>query len=141
MKALYAGSLIWVKTVFFNAFLFAIGSLYMNDWSVVLLSFLVLIVGFVGTLPLLTIVVPLVGISAVIPYSTKAKIAWLCFYLLVLILIFYTVIAAFGRGILDADSKLYQLMASTIAGLFIAVFTTRRSLHKLYNSNTQKHII
>lgn len=56
--------------------------------------------------------------------------AWLFFYLLVLIVLFYAVLPGEFAG----DRLLYKLTGTTIAGLFIGVFTTRRSLTNLYNT-------
>jgi len=116
---------IWVKTVALNAFLWGVWSVLRGSIWEALGSILLLLGGFVVALPLLMFIVPLVNVSTLLDYSIPAKIAWLTFYLIVMIILFYRLIPM-------GDSLAFQLTGFTIGGLLIAVVTTRKSLNKLY---------
>ena len=116
---------IWVKTVAMNAFLWGIWSVLRGSIWEAFGSILFFLGGFVVTLPLLMFIVPLVNVSTLLDYSIPAKIAWLTFYLIVMIILFYRLIPI-------GDSLAFQLTGFTIGGLLIAVVTTRKSLNKLY---------
>jgi hypothetical protein len=118
---------IWVKTVAMNAFLWGIWSVIRGNIWEAFGSVLLFLGGFLVTLPLLMIIVPLVDASTLLPYSIPAKIAWLTFYLIVMIILFYRLIPM-------VDSWAFQLTGFTIGGLLIAVVTTRKSLNKLYKT-------
>jgi hypothetical protein len=116
---------IWVKTVVLNAFLWGVWNVLSGSIWEALGSILLLLGGFVVTLPLLMFIVPLVNVSTLLDYSIPAKIAWLTFYLIIMIILFYRLIPI-------GDSLAFQLTGFTIGGLLIAVVTTRKSLNKLY---------
>jgi hypothetical protein len=135
MKALAIGARIWFKTIVLNALLFGIGGLWMEGWVTFGLAFFVFIAALILTLPLLLIIVPLVQLSARIPYNTKARIAWLTFYLLLLIIAIYI---AFGELFNGLNDPLFPtLTGTTIAGLLIAVYTTRTSLLEWYHQHDE----
>ncbi len=116
---------IWVKTVALNAFLWGVWNVLRGSIWEALGAILLLLGGFVVTLPLLMFIVPLVNVSTLLDYSIPAKIAWLAFYLIIMIILFYRLIPI-------GDSLAFQLTGFTIGGLLIAVVTTRKSLNKLY---------
>ena len=116
---------IWVKTVVLNAFLWGVWNVLRGSIWEALGSILLLLGGFVVALPLLMFIVPLVNVSTLLDYSIPAKIAWLTFYLIIMIILFYRLIPI-------GDSLAFQLTGFTIGGLLIAVVTTRKSLNKLY---------
>jgi hypothetical protein len=116
---------IWAKTVFINAFFWGVWSVLRGNILDAFGSILILLGGIIVTLPLLMFIVPLVNVSTLLDYSIPAKIAWLTFYLIVMIILFYRLIPI-------GDSLALQLTGFTIGGLLIAVITTRKSLNKLY---------
>jgi hypothetical protein len=135
MKAAYTGVLIWGKTVCLTSFMFGVRAIFVDDWSEFGMAFVILFLGLLFTLPLLLVIIPLVDLSARLPYSIHARVAWLTFYLMLIILAFYTVLGAGASS--GGDKKLLQFMGMTIAGLLVAVFTTRTSLKKMYHQHDE----
>jgi hypothetical protein len=126
---------IWAKTVFLNAFFTGMFGLLTGEMINVFVSIVVLIGGFILTLPLLMIITPLVAMSARLPYNIPAKSAWLTFFLSILIVLFYWLLSNITNGgYLEGRFWIGQLAGTTIGGLLIAVLTTRRSLNKLYTT-------
>lgn len=127
---------IWAKTVFLNAFLFGMWALFTGDIFEMLGAGLVLIGGFIITLPLLILVVPLVTVSNWLPYGIPARTTWLTFFLGLLILALYAVVSLFmDDALFKTGSVVNRLLGTTIAGLLVAVLTTRKSLSKLYTQS------
>lgn len=131
MKYFFAGGLIWFKTIFLNATLFGTGAMLMNDWHAFYSSFIVFIGSFIFTMPLLLIIIPLVKLSTKIPYRVQARIAWLTFNLMLLIITFYAVFLFDDSAI---DSVIPGLLSTSLTGLLVAVYTTRKRLTKLNES-------
>ena|SRR5687768_15028387 len=126
---------IWAKTVIMNAFLWGVWHVLRGDIREAFWSMLFLLAGFIVTLPLLIFIVPLVNVSTLLPYSIPAKKAWLTFYLIVMIILFYGLFSIVESDtFFESHSLSSQLMGTTIGGLLIAVLTTRRSLNKLYTA-------
>lgn len=129
---------IWAKTVFLNALLFGIVAMLKGEILEMFGAGLILIGGFMITLPLLVLIAPLVRVSNWLPYGIPAKATWLTFFLTLLIILVY----GWASLIIDdmlfkAGSMVSQLLGTTIAGLLIAVLTTRKSLNKLYTQSLQ----
>jgi hypothetical protein len=136
MISLSVAARIWVKTVAMNAFLWGVWSVLRGNIWEAFGSILVLLGGIIVTLPLLMFIVPLVNVSALLPYSIPAKIGWLTFYLIVMIVLFYGLFSHVESNIFfNTNSWAGKLMGSTIGGLLIAVLTTRKSLNKLYKKS------
>ena len=135
MRSISVAIKIWAKTVALNAFLWGIVSLLKGNIWESLGAILFLLLGFIGTLPLLMLIFPLVNVSTLMPYSIPAKTAWLTFYLIGLIILFY---GLFSLVKSDTFFKSYswtgQFMGTSIGGLLIAVITSRKSLNKLYTA-------
>ena len=135
MKSLSVSAEIWAKTVGMNAFLWGIGGMLTGDLFHAFGSILFLLGGFILTLPLLMVIVPLVNVSAWIPYGVPAKMAWLTFYLIILIILFFMVFSKIESDTFyKSHSWASQLMGTSIGGLFVAVLSSRRSLSKLYTA-------
>lgn len=133
MTSISVAAKIWAKTVSMNAVLWGIWGLLTGNMFHAFGSILFLLVGFIVTLPLLMIIVPLVNVSTVLPYGIPAKIAWLTFFLIVLIVLFYGLCSIVQTdSFFRSDTWAGQFTWTTIGGLLIAVITTRRSLNKLY---------
>ncbi|WP_207512232.1 hypothetical protein [Longitalea luteola] len=125
---------IWAKTLMMSATLLSIGFTFAEEFFAVFICMIVLIGGFIVTLPLLMLITPLVKASVWLPYEVPAKIAWLTFWLALLILLLYVWISMLLHGAaFEEDSLLNLILAATLAGLLFAVITTRKSLKKLYS--------
>lgn len=133
MKSLSVAAKIWAKTVFLNAFFWGAGALFTGNIIEVFKSMLLFFGGFIVTLPLLMLIVPLVNVSALLPYNIAARIAWLTFYLIALIVAFYAVYSKVTtHGFFGSQWRDNSLIGTTIAALVVAVITTRKSLVKLH---------
>lgn len=133
MQSISVAARIWAKTVVLNAVLWGMWGLLTGNMFHAFGSILFLLGGFIVTLPLLMIIIPLVNISTLLPYGIPAKVAWLTFYLIGLIILFYGFFSIVQTGsFFKGDTWAGQFTGTTIAGLLIAVITTRRSLKKLY---------
>jgi hypothetical protein len=135
MQSLAVSARIWGKTIFLNACFFGLGGIFTGDIFRVLGAGLLLIGGFVCTLPLLLLMVPLVNISALLPYKLAARIAWLAFYLIIIVILFCLFFSLVEKGAaFVSNSYANQLMTTGISGVLVAVLTTRKSLKKFYTT-------
>jgi hypothetical protein len=134
MQTLAVCARIWGKTIFLNACFFGLGGILTGDIFQVLGAGLLLIGGFVCTLPLLLLMVPLVNISALLPYNLAARIAWLTFYFIIIVVLFCLFFSLLEKKAAIISSYAFELMATTISGLLVAVLTTRKSLKKFYTT-------
>jgi hypothetical protein len=131
MTSFSVGVKIWAKTVFLNAFLFGITLLFKADIMGFFIGIILLFGGFIVSMPLLLAVVPLINISTRLPYRIPARIAWLTFYLIVLIILFFMLLSSLTRESDFSASILKLLMWLSILSVLVAVITTRKSLYKL----------
>ena len=135
MRSIPVAVKIWVKTVAMNAFLWGVWNLLSGEILVAFGAILFFLGGLIVTLPLLMLIVPLVNGSTLLPYNIPAKTAWLTFYLIVIIILFYGLCSIVISGtFFTSHSWAGKLMGTTIGGLLIAVVTTRKSLNKLYTA-------
>lgn len=133
MQSISVCAKLWWKTVFLNACFFGIAGVFTGDIFRVLSAGILLVSGFICSLPLLALMVPLVNISALLPYGLPAKIAWIIFYLIIIIVLFYMFFSLVEKGaVFVSNSYALQLTCTSIAGLLVAVLTTRSSLKKFY---------
>ena len=136
MKTIFVAVRIWAKTILFGGFFCGLGWLLANDVEMAFISTCVQLVGYVVTLPLLLLITPLVKLSTHLPYANHAKTAWLTFYLAILIIIFCRSCSILFT---ETSNNLQWncVMVSCIAGLLIAVRTTRKSLLKIYTTSVE----
>jgi hypothetical protein len=136
MQSISVAARIWAKTIFLNAFFTGVLGLLTGEMINLFVSMIVLFGGFILTLPLLMFIAPLVTMSARLPYGIPAKSAWLTFFLILLIVLFYWLFSQVTiNGYLEGRSWIGQLTGTTIFGLLVAVVTTRKSLNKLYTAS------
>jgi uncharacterized membrane protein len=139
MTPVFVAVKLWAKTVAMNAVLYGMSGLFAGELWRVPASVLFLIAGFIVTLPLLMLITPLVRLSTWLPYSVPAKIGWLSFSLLLVIIIFYSATSLIiEQNLFTRNSPINTMMGCTITGLLVAVFTTRKSLIKLHTGTTEK---
>jgi hypothetical protein len=140
MTPVFVAVKLWAKTVAMNAVLYGMSGLFAGELWRVPASVLFLIAGFIVTLPLLMLITPLVRLSTWLPYSVPAKIGWLSFSLLLVIIIFYSATSLIiEQNLFTHNSPINTMMGCTITGLLVAVFTTRKSLIKLHTGTTEKN--
>jgi hypothetical protein len=133
---------LWAKTVVLNAVFWGVGGVFIGEYWRLPASFLFLLGGFLVTLPLLMLISPLVRLSTWFPYSIPAKIGWLTFSLALMIVIFYSAASLIIEQKLFAhNSPVNTMMGTTLAGLLVAVLTTRKSLVKLHTDTTKKNSV
>lgn len=139
MTPVYVAVRLWAKTVALNAVLYGLSGLFTGELWRVPASVLLFIAGFIITLPLLMLITPLVRLSTCLPYRIPAKIGWLSFSLLLVIIIFYSATSLIvEQNLFIHNSPINTMMGCTIAGLLVAVFTTRKSLIELHTGTTEK---
>ena len=140
MTPLYVAVRLWAKTVALNGVLYGLSGLFTGELWRVPASILLFIAGFIVTLPLLMLITPLVRLSTWLPYSNSAKIGWLSFSLLLVIIIFYSATSLIvEQNLFIHNSPINTMMSCTIGGLLVAVFTTRKSLIELHTDTTEKN--
>jgi hypothetical protein len=133
MKSLSVAAKILAKTVIVNAFLWGVWNALTGDMLKAFGALLFLLVGFIVMLPLLMFIAPLVNVSTRLPYSIPAKTAWLTFYLIIMVIVFYGLVSmVISNTFFSSKSWTGQLIGPSIGGLLIAVLTTRKSLNELY---------
>ena len=133
MRSIPVALKIWMKTVSMNAFLWGVWNLLSGEILEAFGAILLFLGGLIVTLPLLMLIVPLVDVSTLLPYNIPAKIAWLTFNLIVMIILFYGFCSiVISTTFFESHSWAGKLIGHTIGGLLIAVITTRKSLNKLY---------
>lgn len=124
---------LWAKTVTMNAILFGIIGLFVGRIEQALVAVILLIGGFIVTLPWLVFIILIVKASTWLPYSNSAKIGWLAFGLIVLIIIIYSIACLImDQNLMRYGPKEMGVIFTTILGLVIALITTRKSLIELY---------
>lgn len=131
---------LWAKTVFMNAVFWGAGGMFIGEYWRLPASFLFLLGGFLVTLPLLMLIAPLVRLSTWFPYSIPAKVGWLTFSLALVIIIFYSGASLIiEQQLFRHNSPVNSMMCTTLAGLLVAVLTTRKSLVKLHTDTAKKN--
>jgi uncharacterized membrane protein len=139
MTPVFVAVRLWSKTVAMNAVLYGMSGLFVGELWRVPASVLFLIAGFILTLPLLMLITPLVRLSTWLPYSIPAKIGWLSFSLLLVIIIFYSATSLIiEQNLFSRHSPINTMMGCTITGLVVAVFTTRKSLITLHTEKAEE---
>lgn len=131
MSTILTSVKIWAKTVFLTGCVIGVMALWNEELEGILISILVLVAGGFITAPLLLFIDPLVKLSVKLPYSIPARIAWLTFYLVLLIFLFYLLIVIMIEGGLGDISSVFGFTGLTVGPLIIAVLTTRKSLIKI----------
>lgn len=129
---------LWAKTVTLNAILFGILGLVSGEFMRALIAVILLVGGFIITLPWLVFIILIVKASTWLPYSNSAKIGWLTFGLMVLIIIIYSIICMImDQNLISYGPKELGVIFTTISALVIAVITTRKSLIELYTATDE----
>ena len=131
---------LWAKTVALNAVFWGVGGIWIGELWRVISAIFFMVGGFIVTLPLLMVITPLVQLSTWLPYSISAKIGWLSFGLMLVIIILYSATSLIiEEKLFIHDSPINTMMGCTIAGLLVAVLTTRKSLMKFHTGTDNKN--
>lgn len=131
---------LWAKTIALNAVFWGVGGIWIGELWRVISAIFFMVGGFIVTLPLLMVITPLVRLSTWLPYSVPAKIGWLSFGLMLVIIILYSATSLIiEEKLFIHDSPINTMMGCTMAGLLVAVFTTRKSLTKLHAGTGDKN--
>lgn len=139
VSAAWTGIKIWAVTVFFNAVLVCIGACWEEGIGGILIGFGGLFFGSLITMPLLGLIIPVVHLSRKLPYDTPAKIAWVGFWLAMIIVGFY----AFGNWLFDGKFFSYDIdmiifNSVNILALFLSMLVNRGSLRRLNEAAGEK---
>ncbi|HEY8897510.1 MAG TPA: hypothetical protein VIM79_21945 [Niastella sp.] len=129
---------LWAKTVTMNAILFGIPALAVGEFKRAAIALILLIGGFIITLPWLVFIILIVKASTWLPYSNSAKIGWLTFGLTVLIIIIYSIACLImDQNLIYYGPEELAVIFITILALAIAVITTRKSIMRLYTDTDE----
>ncbi len=135
MKNFWIGFRIWVVAVVMNTLLYAVfvaftGNLLLSILMLLFFGFLAL----VFTLPVLTVITPIVDITGKIPNSINAKIVWLTALLLLLGNLYLLGLEWFLPLISGGNYYLVEVLhASVSIAIILSVLFSRSSLIGLYN--------
>jgi len=120
---------IWARTLLINAVLMIVAvpaGIILGGFFPALAA---AVIGFLFTLPLLLFITPLVKITMKLPYDSTARIAWLWFYLELLIVVFYMLFFELLNMVVHFRDGAFWLMAfATSMALVIAILWTKKSL-------------
>lgn len=125
---------IWAKTAIINAVLVATYGIGSGQYFLALISLIFLAGGFVAALPLVLLSVPLLMISTrLTAYTVRARIAWLVFCHLVIIVLLHLFLAfVCKKGLFDEGASIHLFMGTTMISLLLSVLTSRKTLNALY---------
>jgi hypothetical protein len=134
MTTISASIHIWVKTLIINFLLMVLGAVVALKGFDILAAFVFFFIGIIATVPLLLFINPVVVLSKKFTqYGIPARIAWLTFYLMVMVLLFYLLFSSFTtEKVFRKNSELAGQMAVTMVSLVLSVYINRKSLKELY---------
>ncbi len=142
MKSVWIGLRIWAYSVILNALLFSFLSLFSEEGLFAI--FLIPILGFFGfvfTVPLVTIITPIIDLAGKIPNTVSAKISWLTAILLLTgnlyLLGLKSVLSDALGSLLGIGNTLY--LSVSIAIISSVVFL-RSSLTQLYKEKEKNQM-
>jgi len=115
---------IWIKSVMLNGFISSFLLSVTQGPSAFLVGILIIILGFILTAPLLTIITPAVKASIRLPYTSLASKAWLAFLLMVIAFLF---LLAFCFVF---DIRIEKEFGSIIIGTLLSVLLATLSVSK-----------
>ena len=142
MLSVWPGIKIWLFTILLNAFFWGIGGTYTDGPAGLLLAVIFLFGGYFITLPLLLLIVPIVKLSCRLPYSVAGKIAWLWFWLSMIIIGFSELLV----WLFDGRFFSYNLFVVSLTGVAILALTlsigiSYQTLNKLNFKYNEKHLV
>jgi hypothetical protein len=136
---------IWARTLLFNIIIIGCYAFYLEGFEAIFSLGLILIGAFITTLPLLSIINPLVKWMASISYSPGSRLASLGFLLILLAMAFYAVgglLVWFVSGTeMFTDKNMHLLLASTISAIIIATWSVKTSFIKLNPGNHEEQLV
>jgi hypothetical protein len=132
MSPFRIGFKIWGITVFLNAVYLCFVGIIM-DYFTILVAFVALIAGMFVGLPFLWLLVQLIRLTRLFPYSNTARICWISFWVSVGVWLFYSAIAWLLDGKVDAEAR--QFAGTTIAAFLTSMWWSRKSFHEVDGMN------
>jgi hypothetical protein len=116
--SIWIGIKIWGRVILINAAFWFAGSLLFGEPKGILMAVFFLFGGFVFTMPLLILIIPLVYISCRLPYNFHSRLSWLAFYLLVLAGAFFLLMALVLNDDFFGFRKI-DFLFTVVAGIWI----------------------
>jgi len=118
---------IWIKSIMFNGFISSFILSVDKGPSAFLSGIFIIILGFILTAPLLTIITPAVKASIRLPYTTLASKAWLAFFLMLIAFLF---LMAFGIvfGISIQEDFGSSIIIGSLLSVLLATLSVSKSL-------------
>jgi hypothetical protein len=135
---------IWARTLLFNIVLVGCYAFYVEGFKAVFGLILMTIAAFITTLPLLSIINPLVKWMTVIAYSPESRLATLGFLLILMAIAFYAVCGTLVWFVIGAeiftDGILHLLVSATIIAIILATWSVKTSFIKLNSENHEEQL-
>lgn len=127
ISLLFVSIKLWARAIFLNAIIVGTTLAIMEPGFGVAVFF-VLFGGFLLTAPLLIFIIPAVSFARKLPYNYPAKVAWLAFVMILLVLSFYGAIVLLINENLITSTEGQPIIAGSSGAVVFAVLWTRRSL-------------
>lgn len=134
MTTMSASIHIWVKTVFINFILIVLNAVVTNNLFDLFDAIVFLVTGLIATVPLMLFVNPVVILSKMFTqYGIPARMAWLTYCLMLMVLLFYWLISLITADeLFKKNSEMVQWVAGTMVSLVISMYINRKNLKELY---------
>ena len=132
MNSITAVFHIWWKAILVNACLYGLYAMFEEGLKGLLMLFLFFIVGFFVSFPLLPVACLIIEAYQLLPYENAERKAWLCFMLVAMIWICFTVIIYTTTGDFnDVDGLAYMAASATSVAMLTAVWLSKTQLTAL----------
>lgn len=130
---------IWIKTVLFNGFISSFLLSVSEGPTAFLVGIFIILLGFILTAPLLTLITPAVKASIRLPYTALASKAWLVFFLMAIAFLF---LMAFGFvfGII-VQKEFSSIIIGTLLSVLLATITVSKSIDNYKMETDAKNLV
>ena len=134
---------IWWKAIILNALFTGIWGAFEAGAFVLVIMLLMVVFGFMVTLPLLPFIMLLLKLQGSLPYGKTERITWLYFTLVILVWGFYVTVAVlFDKHLPSGDNVFfYAIGTTTSAAVLAAVYLTRKEISGLSRPCSDDDII
>ena len=129
---------IWWKTILLNALFTGVWAVFDAGASVMLVMILMVILGYIITLPLLPVVAFAVKLMRAIPYGKHESLCWLGVMLVMLVWLFYGLATLVLRSWPPDETFFYLVATTTSLAVLAGVHFTRKDVLSLLDSCTRE---
>lgn len=127
---------IWWKTILLNALFTGAWAAFEAGASVMIVMILMIILGYVITLPLLPVVAFVIRLMRAIPYGKKESLCWLSVMLVMLVWLFYGLATLVLRSWPPDETFFYLVATTTSLAVLAGVHFTRKDVLSLLDTSS-----